>query len=433
VLATVVAEAVRAGVRVPTVLVDGGRSGATARVVAGFGQPAIVVGLGTLRLSTSNPAAFRAMIAHELAHIGNRDAWKTEAAVAAWWGLVIASLAPYLVAAAATPFTAVSEAGVVMRSPFTLTAVPWVGVAKILAVTVLAVLIRNALLRAREFAADRYAADRFEVGPSLQALFIGSRAVPATGAGGLLAVHPPVETRRRYLDDRQLGAAVSPWECLTLGLLAGLTVAALTVPLSFFAHGRLDSTVLTPLGSGGVAVVMGLGLWALSWRAARAGVADRRSQMLAGVTLGLGSVASTVLLPQPAEREPLLLLVSSPLYAVAALVQVALWTATALLIGELARLWLSRVDLAEARRAYTALVSGGVAAAAAAALCYLLISPIMTMAATFAFQLGVTDLFALGALAAAISPYTWLYLLIGVAALTIGATALRASRAAGGN
>jgi Peptidase family M48 len=425
--ALVAAESAKLTTRSLRVLLDRTQARATGRVFAGPGRPTLVLSFGMLPLSVQRPDAFRAVVAHELAHVDNGDARKTEAAVAAWWGLVLATLVPYAAAVAAAVTSTFSTDTVVLRESPMLGAAPWGDVLRMAAITVLAVLIRNAVLRVREFAADRHAANRLDAGANLRTLFDAAPEPTAHPWTRLLSVHPSARVRLGRLDDPRLGMAVSPWETFTLGLLAHLPAAALAIPLSYLSHGRFDATTIVPLASTGTAAVLGLGLWALLWRAALANTCTPRARLVAGASLGLGAAVSWVLTPGSGGGEPLVQLATSPLLVLTAMMQVAEWTLVTLLIGGLAHRWTRRVAGRPTRTAYEVLVAGGVAAAAAAAALFLLIDPFSRIArALWDMPVAFGEFLVTGAVIALFDGYLWGFALLALLAVLIGNLRLRA-------
>jgi Zn-dependent protease with chaperone function len=422
----VAAETAKVATREPQVLLDRTQARATARVFTGPGRPTLVLSFGMLPLSAQRPAAFRAVVAHELAHIDNGDARKTEAAVAAWWGLVVAALIPYAVVVAAAITSTFSTGTVVLRDAPLLGAAPWGDVLRMVAITVLAVLIRNSILRAREFAADRHAADQFGADADLRMLFGAAPGQEADRWTRLLSVHPPAQVRLDRLADPFLGMAVSPWETFTLGLLAHLPAAAVSIPLSYLSHGRFDATRIVPLISAGTAAVLGLGLWALVWRAARAGACTLPARLVVGASLGLGATVSWILSPGSGGGEPLIQLVTSPLLIVAAAIQVTGWTAVTLLIGALAHSWTARTQVMSARTRYQVLAAGGVAAAAAAVALFLLVDPFARIArALWDMPFALGEFAAAGTVIAVLNGYFWGFVVLVMLAVLVGRLRLR--------
>jgi Zn-dependent protease with chaperone function len=134
-----------------------------------FGRPRrrfVAISGGAAVAAVRKPAAFDAVILHELAHIKNRDIDQTYLALAIWRAFVVAALLPLAVLLIFTR---------VLSEPQQLI---WR-----VAVTALIVYsLRNAILRSREFDADARAR-QLDPGTALGTVLAGLPAVPGTWAG----------------------------------------------------------------------------------------------------------------------------------------------------------------------------------------------------------------------------------------------------------
>jgi Zn-dependent protease with chaperone function len=271
------------GVRPPSVVFDP-EPGGTARVVAaGFGPPRLVLGGGMLSAWARRRDQFRAILAHELAHIRNADVRLAEVSVAAWWALALSVLLPYLVAAAASGYFASTV-------PVTV---------KLLVVLGLALLLRNALLRSRELEADIRASALPEAREALVQVLSGPQ---QRTRARIWSSHPSAAARVETIahPDRVLRAS---WlDFLTLAATGYFLVPALSFWLEQMTFGRPISTWAYSLASWLVAAGIGAGVWALCWRAA---VAERvtahlaLSRLRSALALTAGSVLGAFLTPLP--------------------------------------------------------------------------------------------------------------------------------------
>ena len=125
-----------------------------------FGRPGrrfVAVSGGAAVAAVRKPAAFDAVILHELAHIKNRDIDQTYLTLAIWRAFVVAALLPLVVTVIVT-----GELGGWQRSLW-----------RVAVLALIVYLLRNAVLRSREFDADARAREldpQTQLGPVLAAL-----------------------------------------------------------------------------------------------------------------------------------------------------------------------------------------------------------------------------------------------------------------------
>jgi Zn-dependent protease with chaperone function len=237
--------------------------------------------LGTVHASIADPALFRAVVLHELAHLRNRDVDITRLTVALGWAFPVAVLAPV-------------TAGFLARMhPADL-----VGNAVRLALlSVLVTVSALSVLRAREYGADARLTGAEAGG---MAALLGrdtARQRSLSRPGRCFRLHPLPQARiDRLVDpDGLLRARVSE------ALLAGLTVGVAAPPLMDFcttaAHDRLLG--MDPITAGAVLTGLLLGapaalyLTAAVWRAAGGG--QRPSGWRLGLGLGAGALAGRLM------------------------------------------------------------------------------------------------------------------------------------------
>ena len=155
-----------------------------------FGRPGrrfVAVSGGAAVAAVKKPAAFDAVILHELAHVKNRDIDQTYLALAIWRAFVVAALLPL--------------AGLLIFTPFTRELGPPQGLLWRVAVLALIVyLLRNSVLRSREFDAD---ARVRELDPETQLGTVLAGMPPRTGwrAWHLGWTHPSGQGRAAALRD----------------------------------------------------------------------------------------------------------------------------------------------------------------------------------------------------------------------------------------
>ena len=260
----------RAGLRRPPVfLVDpvnpncGGVAFGTRR------RPYVCLDAGLVTRFRWDPAYFRVVVLHELAHLRNNDVPITYLTIAVWRSFLVVGLLPFLAAVldpwltSPTPFT----------SPFPL----WAGgylleistvLIQVVALVLVVLLSRNAVLRSREYHADDRVANwlgRAEPGEVL-ATVRGSK----WWWGGLVGKHP--------VPGKRISAVAEPvrllrpgfWEAAAAGV--AIQVAWRTVVLALTNIGQSGSFALgllgTVWGAGTAAVVLFAGARFAAFRAA---------------------------------------------------------------------------------------------------------------------------------------------------------------------
>ncbi|SFR02657.1 Zn-dependent protease with chaperone function [Lentzea waywayandensis] len=223
---------------------------------------------GLVVLYSTDRAAFRAVVLHELAHLWHRDVDKTYLTLAIWRAYVVVALIPFVVGLLLA---------VPLGWPVTALTSHWTGtlavLGSLLVLTVLVYLTRNAILRVRETHADAIAAVHDGPDGALRGL-VGRLRVP-TGPRwrALLSTHPDPRQRLAAIDDPAVLARPSLWVLAGAGIAAGL----LATNLGFVFDFLFVTTVA--LGRGLVGVVIALvlsGLLAVTLWHAVAGDPERR-------------------------------------------------------------------------------------------------------------------------------------------------------------
>ncbi len=276
--------------RPPLFLVDplhGARSGF---VFGHARRPRVCLRAGLLTLHQTDPAAFRAIVLHELAHLRNRDVGITELTVAMWRAFLVTGAVPYAVALAA-PTLWGGRGFLADWSPN-----PEGYLLRLALLVLLVYHSRNAVLRSREHEADLRASTW--IGGQGMALFLDHPAQAWwrrwTGP------HPQTEARSRVLADP---ARLARPAFATLGITGigiGLTVGNIRGPFwLLFGTGTypLEDTLPTVVA----AVLMGTVLGVTAWRTAgflALGGGKPVAYLVPGSALGvgvlLGGAASTL-------------------------------------------------------------------------------------------------------------------------------------------
>ena len=173
-----------------------------------FGRPRrrfVVVSGGTAVAAVRKPAAFDAVVLHELAHIKNRDIDQTYLALAIWRAFVVAALLPL---AALLIFSRV------LGEPQQLI---W----RVAVMALIVYALRNAILRAREFDADARVR-QLDPGTALGGVLAGLPARTGRRAWPLGSTHPSGQERAAALLDPAPLYRFGFWDGLAVGLVAAL-------------------------------------------------------------------------------------------------------------------------------------------------------------------------------------------------------------------
>jgi Zn-dependent protease with chaperone function len=219
------------------------------------GRYSIAIGGGLVVRQATDPAAFDAVMRHELAHIRNRDVGITYFTLAVWYAFLLVAVLPFVL-------TLLDEGGLLTGAA-----------ARLGALAALVYLTRNAVLRSREIYADVRASVPDGRDGALRRVLDGLPAPSDRLLVRLRSVHPRPERRLAALDDTRplfpLGAVVA----FAAGLTATIAYDSVGQLLSTYVDDAFDlrflsGLVLVPLAAGIVGVAI--------WREAFAAHADGR-------------------------------------------------------------------------------------------------------------------------------------------------------------
>lgn len=274
-VATQLAELCReAGLSRPPVFVWNPLEPATRALAFGrFGKYYVGLSGGLVIQHQTDPAAFRAVLRHELAHLRNRDINKTYFTVAIWPAFLVAVLAPSL-------FT---RLGIASLRPLVNEG--------LLILAALVYFTHNALLRTREYYADVRASGWD--GPT-GALRAALQRLPRPAQGRWrrpFQLHPDPQDRLHAVADPGILFRISYWESFAVGIAIALSVhridSWLLSNLDFSSTGflrtLLASLIISPLAVG----VVGLGVWRATFAAVIRGEAPYGAGRL-GLAMGIG-------------------------------------------------------------------------------------------------------------------------------------------------
>jgi len=174
-----------------------------------FRRRFVAVSGGAVVAQSRQPAAFDAVVLHELGHIRNRDIDQTYLAMAVWWAFIVAALLPM--------------AGLLIfsRQLGSPPGLLW----RVVVLALIVYLLRNSILRAREFDADARVAE-LDPDTSLGAVLAG---LPARRGWRVLHmgwVHPSGQDRAAALLDPAPLYRCGFWDGLAVGVVAAMGAEA---------------------------------------------------------------------------------------------------------------------------------------------------------------------------------------------------------------
>ncbi|WP_086825947.1 M48 family metalloprotease [Allokutzneria sp. NRRL B-24872] len=280
----------RAGLRrTPVFLVDpvnfncGGVAFGTRR------QPCVCLDAGLVTRFRWDPAYFRVVVLHELAHLRNNDVPVTYLTIAVWRAFLVVGLVPFLATTLDPWLTSTTP----FASPFPLWGKGYLfGIVpifiQVFALVLVVLLSRNAVLRSREYHADDRAADW--IGRDEPGAVLATVRASKHWWGGLISKHP--------LPGKRVLAVAEPvrllrpgfWEAAAAGV--AIQIAWRTVLIALTNIGQSGSFAMGLLGAVWGAITAVVLLFAgARFAAFRAGGGSPRVLMLTpiGIAVGLWS------------------------------------------------------------------------------------------------------------------------------------------------
>ncbi|HKD49771.1 MAG TPA: M48 family metalloprotease [Candidatus Acidoferrum sp.] len=255
--------------RLPRFLWNPFNSASTGLAFGSPGEPCVALSGGLVTQYYTDPAAFRAVVFHELAHIRNGDVSKTYFAVATWYAFLAVALAPFF-AAMSWDFVSVQL---------------W----RVLALTLLVYWSRTAVLRVREMYAD-VRASVWDTPRGALRRVIHALPRPKEGAWRkCLRVHPTAEERSSALEDGAGLFRISFWETLLAGLAAGIALPNFSLLLQILVPGAMLVGLLASLTFAALlAGIVGTRIWRATLAdLAAIGPAPKAARLGLALALGL--------------------------------------------------------------------------------------------------------------------------------------------------
>ncbi|WBB68408.1 M48 family metalloprotease [Micromonospora sp. WMMD812] len=228
-----------------------------------FGLPGrrrVQLDAGLLVLRVTDRAAFRAVVAHELAHLRNRDVDLTYLTIAVWRAFLLVAVLPVLA---------------LLVHPTLLTApARWRPAALsdelhllvlLLGPILLVYLLRNAVLRTRETHADVLAASAGDAGRALPAIL--ERLPPRRRWLDRWSDHPLPRDRLRAVHEPAALVIPAHWEMVAAGLPTGVLAANL-LPVAGGGLGVdpvLGAALVGLLAGPWLGALLALAVWRVAW------------------------------------------------------------------------------------------------------------------------------------------------------------------------
>ena len=233
------------------------------------GHPCVALAGGLVTEFYTDPAAFRAVMRHELAHVRNADVSKTYFAVASWYAFLAVALAPFFVSMD-RGFLATQ----IWRVPF---------------LALLVYLSRSAVLRIRETYAD-VRASQWDAEGGLARVIAVLPQVKESVWWKLWRLHPTPAERCHSLDHTENLFETGFWETLAAGLATGIAFPNVQLLLQTLVMGSVQVGILAAsVFAILIAGIVGTRIWR-STLAALVGAAPAPKTGRLGLALALGLV-----------------------------------------------------------------------------------------------------------------------------------------------
>lgn len=279
VVASLDALSAEAGLRAPPRFVWDPLSPAASGLAFGHaGRRYVALGGGLVTRFYTDPAAFRAVVLHELGHLRNKDVDKTYLTMALWYSFVLVAVLPLL---------ASLYDGTASYISFVL----W----RLVALVALVYVSRNAILRSRELYADVRASQAGARG-ALRRVIRALPAPPRRRWRRLLSVHPAPSARVAALDNTDVLFRPGLWQPFAAGIVITLLYLELyTLIGAYHFSDPVEATWLAALAVAPPAAgVIVLGIWRGAFRSLVRSVASAGVWRL-GIALGAGFLLGNVL------------------------------------------------------------------------------------------------------------------------------------------
>lgn len=209
------------------------------------GRYAVALTGGLVTKQVTDPAAFDAIVRHELAHIRNRDVDTTYFTLAIWYAFLLVAVIPFV-------FTLLDESG------GTIVGLSW----RLLALALLVYATRNAVVRSREVYADVRAS--VVDGPDGALRRVVAALPPRRHglAGRLRSLHPEPAVRVARLEDTSPLFRLGLIDAFGAGVAATIAYDSVILLISFLMRDPLDIRYVGALTFAPLVIgVVGFAIW----------------------------------------------------------------------------------------------------------------------------------------------------------------------------
>ena len=213
-----------------------------------FGLPGhreLAITGGVIPLAVRDPAAFRAVILHELAHLRNGDVDLSYYAIGIFRAVLVLAIAPFAIALLRT----------LLSDPGTVLSFVW----RFLLLIPLVYVIRSGILRAREHDADVRAST---LEPEIRRVLAAARDHTPSKVRRLIAWHPSSARRVAVIDDPSPLLRLGILDAFGVGVVGSLAYEEVATLVGYFGFASFETRFLSGLAFGPlVGIIVALGTW----------------------------------------------------------------------------------------------------------------------------------------------------------------------------
>ena len=213
-----------------------------------FGQPGhreLALTGGLVPLTVRDPAAFRAIVLHELAHLRNGDVDLSYYAIGIFRAVLVLAILPFALALLRT----------LLSDPGTVFSFVW----RFTVLLPLVYVIRSGILRAREHDADLRAST---LEPEIRRVLASARDHTPSKLRRLIAWHPSAARRVAVIDDPSPLLHLGVLDAFGVGIVGSLAYEEVATLVGYFGFESFTTRALSGLAFGPlVGIIVALGVW----------------------------------------------------------------------------------------------------------------------------------------------------------------------------
>ena len=213
-----------------------------------FGRPGhreLALTGGLVPLTVRDPAAFRAIVLHELAHLRNRDVDLSYYAIGIFRAVLVLAILPFALALLRT----------LLSDPGTVFSFVW----RFTVLLPLVYVIRSGILRAREHDADLRAST---LEPEIRRVLASARDHTPSKLRRLIAWHPSAARRVAVIDDPSPLLHLGVLDAFGVGIVGSLAYEEVATLVGYFGFESFTTRALSGLAFGPlVGIIVALGVW----------------------------------------------------------------------------------------------------------------------------------------------------------------------------